>query len=93
MANPLEVQYGEADPHIFLALMRMDLDAGQLGRFFGSKGNAPVNICGLVAVALIVPIMPLVYWPGAMPPLEYLKAVSPILTGILGFLFGSRKDG
>ena len=71
---------------------RMDLDAGCLGKFFGSSENAPTNIAGLVALLLILTGIASILWPsGVITPQEIWKVIIPIITMILGYLFGKQK--
>ena len=67
---------------------RMTLDAGFLGRFFGSAANAPTNIAGIIALLLTGACILLLFVPSTIPPLEFLKLVLPVITGVLRYLFG-----
>jgi len=72
---------------------RMSLDSGSLGRFFGSAANAPTNIAGLIALLLTLSCIVSLFFPSNIPALEFLKLVLPVITGVLGYLFGkSTKD-
>lgn len=68
----------------------MALEAGWLGGIFGSKANAPTNIAGITLFLLILPLIFMLFIPSKIPPLEYLEKVFPLITAILGFMFGKR---
>jgi len=70
---------------------RMTLDAGFLGRFFGSSTNAPTNIAGIIALLLTIACISLLFLPSSIPALEFLKLVLPVITGVLGYLFGKSN--
>lgn len=65
---------------------RMSLEAGWLGRVFGSATNAPTNIVGFVVLLLIVPGIALLFAPSNMSAVDYLKLVLPVITLVLGYL-------
>jgi len=70
---------------------QMDLDAGLLGKVFGSAQNAPSNIAGLVIIVLVFTGVCCFIWPPAgTSPLEVWKLLIPVITMILGYLFGRR---
>src|SRR4051812_3846938 len=70
----------------------MDLDSGWLGRCFGSTQNAPGNIAGLVVVLLLVlGIYVTAVETKAMQAPEYWKTVLPVITLVLGYLFGRKN--
>lgn len=71
----------------------MDLESGWLGRCFGSARNAPLNIAGLaVALLLGTGVLLLFIDSKAMAAVEYWKLMVPILTLILGYLFGKKSE-
>jgi hypothetical protein len=67
---------------------RMTLEAGWLGKIFGSATNAPMNIAGVVLSAFILTIFLILLIHTRMEPVEYLKLVLPVITLVLGYLFG-----
>lgn len=73
----------------FLENKRMSLDAGTLGKFFGTGSMAPTNIAGFVLVLLLVGGMLAMFIETKMPAADYWKLAAPIITGALGFIFGS----
>jgi hypothetical protein len=66
----------------------MTLEAGWLGKIFGSATNAPMNIAGVVLSAFILTIFLILLIHTRMEPVEYLKLVLPVITLVLGYLFG-----
>ena len=67
---------------------RMSLESGFLGKFFGAATNAPTNIAGLIALLLTLSCIVALFFPSNIPALEFLKLVLPVITGVLGYLFG-----
>lgn len=71
--------------------MKLDLEAGFLGRFFGGKASAPSNIAGLTILALVVvSICGTIFKFDGLAPSELWKITTPIITLILGYLFGRK---
>jgi len=68
----------------------MDLESGWLGRAFGNHANAPTNIAGFVAVCLILAGIGIVAFSGWEKSAEFWKVISPLLTLVLGYLFGKN---
>lgn len=75
---------------------RMNLQAGLVGKLFGSKDNAPTNIVG-TAVILCLSVMAVLMFMLALgwssKPEEIWKALgvlTPIVTGALGYMFGKN---
>ena len=66
------------------------IDVGLLGRFFGSATTAPTNIAGVVVVALITAVIASGVAGGSGNALEFAKLVTPVITLVLGYLFGKR---
>jgi hypothetical protein len=78
----------DALQRIAIEQTRMSLEAGWLGKIFGSAANAPTNIAGLVLTAFIVSIFMVLLLQTRMGTVEYLKLVLPVVTLVLGYLFG-----
>jgi hypothetical protein len=71
---------------------KLDLDAGTLGKFFGSSKNAPSNIAGVVIIILVVTgVACLIFPPSESDPIEIWKILAPVITLILGYLFGKQE--
>ena len=66
----------------------MTLEAGVLGRFFGSAARAPTSIAGIIALLLTVACIVSLFVPTNIPSSELWKLVLPVITGVLGYLFG-----
>lgn len=69
----------------------MDLESGWLGKVFGNHANAPTNIAGFVAVFLILAGIGMVAFSGWEKSAEFWKVISPLLTLVLGYLFGKNS--
>ena len=84
-----DIQFNPSpDPEAFaLKSKQMDLEAGILGRFFGAGKSASFNISGLVLI-LLIGLGAYLYISQPSQASEYWKLIIPILTGIIGFLFG-----
>jgi hypothetical protein len=67
---------------------RMSLEAGWLGKIFGSSENAPTNIAGFILFLFFVSILIVLFLETRMEAVEYLKLVLPVITLVLGYLFG-----
>ena len=74
----------------YVKLRAMDLEAGQLWKFFGGKAYAPANISGLLAVLLVLAGLVLTFWKGGSESIEYWKLIAPIVTLVLGYIFGKK---
>jgi hypothetical protein len=86
MANP------QAEREHELKKKEMELEAGALGKFFGSSKNAPQNIAGLIGVMLVLSGLVAVFKPvEGVKPDEFWKIISPLIAGVLGYLFGRKN--
>lgn len=74
-----------------LKAKEMDLQVGWLGKIFGSEENAPNNICGIIALILVIASCIVCIWPTRIEPSDYLSHIVPVVTTILGYLFGKSK--
>ena len=91
--NEKSATFGAADLDLTVDLRRkaMDLESGFLGRFFGNRANAPTNIAGMALVLLLVSGIAMVALNGWDHSAEYWKVLSPLLTLVLGFVFGKNS--
>lgn len=90
--DPGLATYEPASPELFkLQSERLSQTSGWLGKAFGDAASAPSNIAGLCLVLLFVVGFILMFSPSTMPLTEYLKIAAPILTLILGYLFGKKN--
>jgi hypothetical protein len=67
---------------------RMTLEAGWLGKVFGSAANAPTNIAGFILFLFFISIIVVLFLEIRMEAVEYVKLVLPVITLVLGYLFG-----
>ena len=93
-AQLLPAEEQDIERRYALERTRMTLEAGWLGKFFGSATNAPTNIAGLILVIFTVASIIVLFVPSPMfelakmPVIDYLKLVLPVITLVLGYLFG-----
>ena len=85
--------FGTSDTDLTVGLRSkaMDLDSGWLGKIFGNRANAPTNIAGFVAGCLILSGIYMLACVGGDRATEYWKLVTPLLTLVLGFVFGKNS--
>ena len=70
---------------------KLDLEAGHLGKIFGAAKNAPFNISGVVVILLVLSGVIYTFIPQTgTTTLEFWKIIAPIITMILGYMFGKR---
>ncbi|MGO8752940.1 MAG: hypothetical protein ACLQNE_43920 [Thermoguttaceae bacterium] len=88
-----DVQYDTNPPDYSIRLKEkeMDLESGILGKMFGCPKNAPTNIAGVVAVLSMIAVFIVVIWPGQSATNEPVKLLVPVITLILGYLFGKKQ--
>lgn len=93
MAGEIEFNKTPDGNQFVLRSKEMDLEAGWLGRCFGTSKNAPMNIAGLVVVLLVVAGLATMFIQSALPATEYWKMAVPLITLVMGFVFGKgSKD-
>ena len=73
---------------IDLERLRITMAGAWLGKIFGSAGNAPTNIAGLILCLFFRSMMIVLFLETRMEAIEYLKLVLPVITLVLGYLFG-----
>lgn len=82
------------NPDAYLKSKKMDLESGLLGKFFGTGSSANNNVAGLILVLLVVLVsITTIYNLNATdktPSLDFLKTVTPLITLILGYIFGRK---
>lgn len=72
---------------------KLDLEAGLLGKCFGSKLNAPSNIAGFFVIIMALSGIAVLFTTCSIPANEYWKIITPLITMSLGYIFGkSSKD-
>lgn len=82
----------EPDKETYLRLREMDRASGWLGMVFGDSTNAPINIAGLVVGLVVIAALIMTVWPGGNAAAEGWKVMTPIITMVLGFMFGKRSN-
>lgn len=65
-------------------------EAGWIGRFFGIGARAEIGIIGFVAGVLVI-VVPILSFFDRDLVVPYLSASGPIITGVLGYLFGRKS--
>lgn len=85
-----KLQFSHEDPEKKFALetKKMDLEAGQLGRFFGTGRSVSLNVAGATVLLLILSGIIVAFGTPSVFALDYWKITTPIITGALGFMFG-----
>ena len=81
-----------------LSTKKMELESGWLGKFFGNRANAPSNVSGFLLIVLALSgiaksLLPLDALNDLMTPREYWEIIAPLVTLILGYMFGKRSNG
>src|SRR4051812_49100992 len=79
-------------PGSTIDLQQVRLSMALLGRIFGAGSNAATNIAGFVVVVFVVVSVVVLFVEAKVAPLEVLKALLPMVTLALGYLFGSKRD-
>jgi len=88
MAGEIEFNKTPDQNQFVLRQKEMDLEAGWLGRCFGTSKNAPMNIAGLVVVLLVLAGLATMFIQSALPSADYWKIAVPLITLVMGFIFG-----
>lgn len=93
MTAPNNIQFNEKPNQDAFALhsKKMDLEAGHLGKLFGSCKNAPLNIAGLTLL-LLISLGAYLYVSASSLAADYWKTIFPLITGIFGFIFGKSAE-
>jgi hypothetical protein len=74
------------------ALEEKRLEAGVLGRFFGSTVWAAASIAWVVIFILTLSGVFVIFVSCSVQPLEYWKVIGPIITLAFGYLFGRSRE-
>ncbi|WP_415753797.1 hypothetical protein [Pseudomonas leptonychotis] len=69
---------------------QLELEAGWLGKIFGTSKAAPQNIAGAVAILLITAGVTTLFFEAKIKPEEFWKIIIPVVSMILGYLFGKK---
>ena len=73
-----------------LSILSKRLDAGLLGKWFGGPKNSPPNIAGFVAILLITAGIVTLFLDTDITSEKFWEIIVPILSMILGYLFGKK---
>jgi hypothetical protein len=68
----------------------MTLEAGWLGKIFGSATNAPTSIAGIIVLLFTLRSIAVLFVPPNVPAGDYLQTVLPIISLMVGYLFGKN---
>ena len=92
MANQITFNSQEPDKDTYVKLREMDLNSGILGKFFGTSDNVSVYIAGVVVFLVVTTGLIVTFHPGGTTAVDTWKIITPIITMILGFLFGKHSS-
>jgi hypothetical protein len=74
-------------------LEKINRENGWLGKIFGSSPNVPTYIVGAVSTVLVFTLGVYTFFPKEnTPPTELWNILIPVLTTILGYIFGSNSN-
>jgi len=62
-----------------------------VSRVFGSPRVAPINVACTIAVLLVATGIGLAFLPGSIGFESYWKVTLPLLTAVLGYMFGAQR--
>jgi len=62
--------------------------AGWMGTIFGSATTPPIGIAGIIALLLTIASIIVLFDPSNMPAEDYIKTVLPVISVMIGYLFG-----
>jgi len=84
------IQYNTDPKHAerYFSLEEKKLDAGIMGRFFGSTTWAAASIAWTTIFLLTISGISIIFITCSIQPADYWKIISPIITLALGYLFG-----
>jgi hypothetical protein len=71
---------------------RMTLEAGYLGKIFGSAANAPIYIAGIVIFLFSIICIIVLFVETRVPAADFLQVAIPLISLALGYLFGFGKS-
>lgn len=88
-----EIEYNKTpDQDTFvLRSKEMDLESGWLGKYFGGRFNAPMNIAGFLVTLLVGSGIAVLFFQSAIPAAEYWRSIIPLLTLVMGYVFGKSS--
>jgi len=89
-----DIKYNTDPKHAetLLQTHKMDLEAGTLGKFFGSPQRAASSIAWVMIFLLICSGILTLFFNCAISAAEYWKIIAPLITLALGYLFGRNSE-
>ena len=90
MSSSLEYNKNPKSIDALLRSKEMDLESGWLGKFFGAPTQLPGNVAGFAITILLVIGVIISMFPLAMSAIDYWTKILPVITMVLGYLFGKR---
>lgn len=92
MTDTIEYNKSPDPNHYILKAKELDLEAGLVGKLFGASKNAPMNIAGVVVIALVITSIATLFIDTLIPAQEVWKLTVPVITLVMGFLFGKGSN-
>jgi hypothetical protein len=85
--------FGAADDDLTgrLAIKKMDLESGLLGKFFGNGATAPTNIAGFLVIGSFVMLAVSMFMTSTPDLIDSRKALGGLISAGLGFIFGAAS--
>jgi hypothetical protein len=93
MLNEIQFNKTPDQNQFVLKVKEMDLEAGWLGKCFGTSKNSPLNIAGFVLIILVVAGVLVLFIQSSIAAIDYWKIVSPLIALVMGFVFGKGSSG
>jgi len=85
----MEINLNRTPHHKDYPLEHAKLEAGWVGKFFGTGNNASTNIAGIILIGIIVSII-IIWLSDHSFLIPYCEKAIPVITLTLGYLFGKN---
>ncbi len=92
MDNEFNISPSPENNPLALRSKQMDLEAGWLGKAFGSGANAPMNIAGVLVIVLLFSGIAALFIKTAITAADYWKIIAPLLTLVMGYMVGKGSN-
>lgn len=92
MAKKISFNLLAPDRETYVKLREMDLNSGILGKFFGNSEHVSVYIAGVIVIGVAGAGLVATLCTGGATAVETWKIITPIITMVLGFLFGKNTS-
>jgi len=92
MSENLKYNNDPTHTDYLLSVQKLNLEAGTLGKFFGSQPSAASSIAWVVVFLLVVSGILTLFFNCTISFTDYWKTVGPFITLLLGFLFGRKSE-